>query len=98
MDAPDEWSAPREWIFGAGQSKRIWNELYKVFIKYFVFILCRQGKIINILYCNNTPMPVSVDLIFDLKPFFIGVTEYEIYTFFTSLDLSPILIQGGGRL
>ena len=20
----------REWIFGAGQSKRIWNELYKV--------------------------------------------------------------------
>jgi nuclear GTP-binding protein len=27
---PDEWSAPREWIFGAGQSKRIWNELYKV--------------------------------------------------------------------
>ena len=78
MDAPDEWSAPREWIFGAGQSKRIWNELYKVFIKYFVFILCRQGKIINILYCNNTPMPVSVDLIFDLKPFFFGVTEYEI--------------------
>jgi hypothetical protein len=30
VDAPDNWAAPREWIFGAGQSKRIWNELYKV--------------------------------------------------------------------
>lgn len=29
-DAPALWDAPREWIFGAGQSKRIWNELYKV--------------------------------------------------------------------
>jgi len=29
-DAPSVWAAPREWIFGAGQSKRIWNELYKV--------------------------------------------------------------------
>ena len=27
---PDNWDAPREYIFGAGQSKRIWNELYKV--------------------------------------------------------------------
>lgn len=30
VDQPDNWAAPREWIFGAGQSKRIWNELYKV--------------------------------------------------------------------
>jgi len=29
-DGPDLWDAPREYIFGAGQSKRIWNELYKV--------------------------------------------------------------------
>merc|ERR1719398_238523 len=29
-DAPSVWAAPREWIFGAGQSKRIWGELYKV--------------------------------------------------------------------
>jgi len=29
-DGPDSWAAPREYIFGAGQSKRIWNELYKV--------------------------------------------------------------------
>jgi nuclear GTP-binding protein len=30
VEQPDNWAAPREWIFGAGQSKRIWNELYKV--------------------------------------------------------------------
>ena len=30
VDRPDAEPAPREWIFGAGQSKRIWNELYKV--------------------------------------------------------------------
>lgn len=29
-DAPDIWEGPREWIMAAGQSKRIWNELYKV--------------------------------------------------------------------
>jgi len=30
VDRPDTEPAQREWIFGAGQSKRIWNELYKV--------------------------------------------------------------------
>jgi len=30
VDRPDSEPAVREWIFGAGQSKRIWNELYKV--------------------------------------------------------------------
>jgi len=30
VDRPDMQPAVREWIFGAGQSKRIWNELYKV--------------------------------------------------------------------
>jgi len=30
VERPDSEPAPREWIFGAGQSKRIWNELYKV--------------------------------------------------------------------
>ena len=29
-ERPDSEPAQREWIFGAGQSKRIWNELYKV--------------------------------------------------------------------
>lgn len=29
-DAPDMWTGPREWVMAAGQSKRIWNELYKV--------------------------------------------------------------------
>ena len=29
-ERPDSEPAVREWIFGAGQSKRIWNELYKV--------------------------------------------------------------------
>jgi len=29
-ERPDAEPAQREWIFGAGQSKRIWNELYKV--------------------------------------------------------------------
>jgi len=29
-DAPDMRDPPREWVMGAGQSKRIWNELYKV--------------------------------------------------------------------
>jgi nuclear GTP-binding protein len=28
--APDLWDPAREWVMGAGQSKRIWNELYKV--------------------------------------------------------------------
>jgi len=30
VDAPDEKKVAREYIFAAGQSKRIWNELYKV--------------------------------------------------------------------
>jgi len=30
VERPDSEPAVREWIFGAGQSKRIWNELYKV--------------------------------------------------------------------
>ena len=30
MDAPDTRDAAREYIFAAGKSKRIWNELYKV--------------------------------------------------------------------
>jgi len=30
QDRPDSEPQVREWIFGAGQSKRIWNELYKV--------------------------------------------------------------------
>jgi len=30
VDRPDNAPAVRDWIFGAGQSKRIWNELYKV--------------------------------------------------------------------
>jgi len=30
VDRPDSEPQVREWIFGAGQSKRIWNELYKV--------------------------------------------------------------------
>jgi len=30
VDAPDQWDAPREYIFAAGQSRRIWGELYKV--------------------------------------------------------------------
>jgi len=30
MDAPDTKDAAREYIFAAGKSKRIWNELYKV--------------------------------------------------------------------
>jgi len=30
VDRPDSEPAQRDWIFGAGQSKRIWNELYKV--------------------------------------------------------------------
>ena len=30
VDRPDAEPQQREWIFGAGQSKRIWNELYKV--------------------------------------------------------------------
>ena len=29
-DAPDQWNLPRDWVMGAGQSRRIWNELYKV--------------------------------------------------------------------
>ena len=29
-DAPDIWEPTREWVMAAGQSKRIWNELYKV--------------------------------------------------------------------
>ncbi|ODM94898.1 Nucleolar GTP-binding protein 2 [Orchesella cincta] len=29
-EAPDMWTGPREWVMAAGQSKRIWNELYKV--------------------------------------------------------------------
>jgi len=30
VERPDDAPAIRDWIFGAGQSKRIWNELYKV--------------------------------------------------------------------
>ena len=30
QDRPDAEPAQRDWIFGAGQSRRIWNELYKV--------------------------------------------------------------------
>jgi len=30
VERPDAAPALRDWIFGAGQSKRIWNELYKV--------------------------------------------------------------------
>merc|ERR1719320_1371094 len=30
VERPDDTPAIRDWIFGAGQSKRIWNELYKV--------------------------------------------------------------------
>lgn len=30
VERPDSEPAIRDWIFGAGQSKRIWNELYKV--------------------------------------------------------------------
>jgi nuclear GTP-binding protein len=30
VERPDSEPANRDWIFGAGQSKRIWNELYKV--------------------------------------------------------------------
>jgi len=29
-EEPDSWAAPREYIFSAGQSRRIWSELYKV--------------------------------------------------------------------
>lgn len=29
-EAPDMWDGAKEWISYAGQSKRIWNELYKV--------------------------------------------------------------------
>jgi nuclear GTP-binding protein len=29
-DAPDMWDGQKEWVAAAGQSKRIWNELYKV--------------------------------------------------------------------
>lgn len=29
-DAPDIWEPAKEWVNSAGQSKRIWNELYKV--------------------------------------------------------------------
>ncbi|XP_071440549.1 uncharacterized protein Ns2 [Hetaerina americana] len=29
-EAPDMWNGPRDWIMGAGQSRRIWNELHKV--------------------------------------------------------------------
>ena len=30
VDLPDFFKPAREYIFSAGQSKRIWNELYKV--------------------------------------------------------------------
>ncbi|KAG8232428.1 hypothetical protein J437_LFUL012859 [Ladona fulva] len=30
VEAPDMWNPARDWIMGAGQSRRIWNELHKV--------------------------------------------------------------------
>lgn len=44
-DAPDIWEAPKEWINSAGQSKRIWNELYKVIDSSDVVIQVRESYI-----------------------------------------------------
>ncbi len=48
-DAPDLWDPAREWVMGAGQSKRIWNELYKVvdssdvIIQVLIFIIIKKS-------------------------------------------------------
>lgn len=44
-EAPDMWTGPREWVMAAGQSKRIWNELYKVIDSSDVIIQVLQNKI-----------------------------------------------------
>ncbi len=46
-DAPDIWEGPKEWINSAGQSKRIWNELYKVIDSSDVVIQVDIYKILN---------------------------------------------------